>query len=428
MSAPSDNPYDDGLDFIGCPPRLARIRLPDFPEHYKYDSKLVCWGRGNDFPDGQRTMIVSIENFRPVKGLCGVYSGSVTFFDGDKGDKWYTGKLRFHYTRNYIYKLSTGYHEIRPIVVFRFVVKGDLERVSDEMPEWTAFVLCTKEAKGAKSYDKFFVYGGFDVLYDVREKEAKGFILSLGHNDGWYTHHLKCSRRPIDHKTHIGDYIGHYCDRGWLFVSPGRNFVFNPHLKPPTGRFHEEALRRIGERCLTEEAIEYGYLRMTAVLENDFYQKLEGWTACKSHFESAKSCMGYVGTGEPHDFLTFLSMGYWDYPKMDARVDLHLVEGSVRFENHYEKEMSRYFYGFSTYMFDEDLKLVDLVDNRDIIGVPEDTELLLYLFNAGVRARNPKERYIELDPRVSHRLVRSKREYTKKREECPFMLNEEPQK
>jgi len=373
-------------------------------------------------------MIASIENFKPVKDHCGVYSGSVTFYDGEKGDKWYAGELRFHYTRNYLYKLSTDYHEIKPTIVFRFVVKGDLERVSDEMPEWTAFVLCTKKDKGAKSYDKFFVYGGFDVLYDVREKEATSFFLSLGHNDGWYTHHLKCSRRPIDHKTSIGDYIGHYCDRGWLFVSPGRNFVFNPHLKPPTGRFHEEAIRRIGERCLTEEAIEYGYLKMTAVLENDSYQKLEGWTTCKSHFESAKSCMGYVGTGEPHDCLTFLSMGYWNYPKMDARVDLHLVEGNVKLENHYDKDMTRYFYGFSTYMLNQDLKLVDLVDNKDVIGVPEDAELLLYLFNAGVKSRNPKERYIELDPRVSHRLVRSKLEYMKKREECPFIFNEEPQK
>jgi len=36
-----DNPFDDGLDFVGCPPEPAELRLPDFPEEFKGDCKLI---------------------------------------------------------------------------------------------------------------------------------------------------------------------------------------------------------------------------------------------------------------------------------------------------------------------------------------------------------------------------------------------------
>ena len=34
-----DNPFDDGLDFVGCPPQPTRLELPKFPENFKSDCK-----------------------------------------------------------------------------------------------------------------------------------------------------------------------------------------------------------------------------------------------------------------------------------------------------------------------------------------------------------------------------------------------------
>jgi hypothetical protein len=94
--------------------------------------------------------------------------------------------------------------------------------------------------------------------------------------------------------------------------------------------------------------------------------------------------------------------------------------GKDEYKRRYENGL--YFYGFATQNHREELKLVDLASNKDDIGVPADSELLLYLYNAGVLKRNPKLRRIKpLDPRLSAELLREEIEITKDKDICPFL-------
>jgi hypothetical protein len=424
MQIKGDNPFDDGLDFVGCPPQPAKLKLPKIPENFRGESKLICWGRCMPFPDGERMMTVLIDDFEPDPRECGVYKGEVHFIDTVTGEEWYKGeRLKFYYTRNYVHTGNSPYGKIQKSIAFRFVVKGDIERVYDKMPEWECLILCTKPSDKVNSYDNIFVYGGLDILFDVECEKMEGFILGLGHNDGWYTHHPKCSKRPIDWHG-AGDYIGHYCDRGWLFVSPGRNFVFDPNINPPTGGFSEEALREIGEECYTEDAIRCGGFDLEHKRCIHSYQKLKGITECKTSFESTEFCQGLVYTNKRYPWITFFSMGYWIDRYQKQRQILHLVEGNIevdndKFEKKYGKEL--YYYGFSTQNYHEELKLVDLASNKDIIGEPVDTNLLLYLYNAGAFERNPKlRRLIPVDLKLPVKLLKEEIEATKDKEECPF--------
>ena len=424
-----DNPFDDGLDFVGCPPQPTKLELPKFPEDFERECKLICWGRCKPFPDGERMMTVVIDDFEPDHRGCGVYNGEVRFKDVATGAEWYKGELKFYYTRNYRHTGESLYGERQKSIAFRFVVKGDIERVSDDIPEvngleWPGLILCTKTSDKVDSYDKIFVYGGLDILFDVEREKMNGFMLAIGHNDGWYTHHPKCSKRPIDWHGY-GDYIGHYCDRGWLFVSPGRNFVFEPDILPPTGRFFEEALREIGKACYTEDAIRDGAFDFTHKQCIDFYQELRGVTECKTRFESSEFCQGLVYSGKRVPWITFFSMGYWRDRYEKPEQILHLAEGNIKVDNEkYEEKYGKelYFYGFATQNYREDLKLVDLASNKDIIGEPVDTNLLLYLYNAGVIKRNPKlKRFIPVDLKLSAKLLRAEIEATKDKEVCPFL-------
>ena len=426
-----DNPFDDGLDFVGCPPQPTRLELPKIPENFKGECKLICWGRCMPFPDGERMMTVVIDDFEPDPRECGVYNGEVHFIDAVTGDEWYKGeRLKFYYTRNYIHTWESMYGERQKSIAFRFVVKGDIERVSDDIPEvngleWPGLILCTKKSDKVDSYDKIFVYGGLDILFDVEREKINGFMLGLGHNDGWYTHHPECSKRPIDWHG-PGDYIGHYCDRGWLFVSPGKNFVFDPDIKPPTGRFFEEALREIGKECYTEDAIRDGAFDFTHKQCINFYQELRGVTECKTSFKSTEFCQGLVHSGRRVPWITFFSMGYWMDRYEKPEQILHLAEGNIKVDNEkYEEKYGKelYFYGFATQNYREDIKLVDLASNKDIIGEPVDTNLLLYLYNAsGARERNPKlKRFIPVDLKLSAKLLRAEIEATKDKELCPFL-------
>lgn len=418
-----DNPFDDGLDFIGCPPKPTRIRLPEFPEEFEGESKLICWGRCSPFPDGERKMQVKIENFKADPTECGVYNGVVYFKDAMTGEDWYKGRLKFYYTRNHIYTGTSIYKEKQKYTAFRFVVKGDIIRVSDKMPEWQCLILCTKKTEEVRFYERILVYGGLDILFDIECKKMKGFMLNLGHNDGWFTHHPKCSRRPIDW-TSYGDYIGHYCERGWIFVSPGNNFVFNPNINPPTGRFFEEALREIGRGCYTEEAIRYGAFDLEHKQCIHSYQKLKGITECKNSFNSTEFCQGLVYSAKRVPWIIFFSMGYWRDPFEKPEQILHLVEGNVKvdIDKYKEYEKGLYFYGFATKNYQEELKLVDIASNKDVIGEPADTELLLYLYNAGVPLRNPKLiRFIPIDLKLSAKLLREEIAVTKEIKICPFL-------
>lgn len=416
-----DNPFDDGLDFVGCPPQPTDLKLPEFPESLKEECKLICWGRCLPVPDGERMMVVVIDHFESDPYECGVFNGEVLFLDAVTGDEWYKGELKFYYTRNYIHTGMSIDGEVQKSIAFRFVVKGDIVRVSDKMPEWECLILCTKrkeaEEAGVESYEEIFVYGGLDILCDVEHNETRGFMFSLGHNDGWYTHHPECSKRPIDWSGR-GDYIGHYCDRGWLFVSPGRNFVFDPSIKPPTGRFFEEALREIGRNCYTEDAIRYGAFGLRHIRCIHSYQELRGITECETPLASAESCQGPAYSRERHPWITFFSMGYWmdRYEKVEQI--LHLVEGNMRVGRR-----EAYFYGFATQNERVELKLVDLASNKDIIGMPVDTEHLLYLYNAGrVIGRDPKVRMpAPIDPKLSAKLLREEIIAAKDREICPFL-------
>lgn len=429
MAAFGDNPFDDGLDFVGCPPQPTDLKLPKFPESLKEDCRLICWGRCSSVPDGERRMIAVIDDFEPDPNQCGVYNGEVHFIDAATGDEWYKGELKFYYTRNYIYTGTSIEGEEQKSIAFRFVAKGDIVRVSDQMPEWECLILCTKreeaEEKGVRSYKEIFVYGGLDILCDVENYEMKSFMLGLGHNDGWYTHHPGCSARPIDWSGY-GDYIGHYCERGWLFVSPGRNFVFDPTIRPPTGRFFEEALRKVEQRCYTEEAIRYGAFDLRHIRCIHSYQELVGVTECDTSLESAEFCQGLVYSNERVPWITFFSMGYWmDRHQREEQI-LHLAEGNIRVGNEYKAEL--YFYGFATQNYREELKLVDLASNKNIIGMPVHAELVLYLYNAGsVFGRNPKVRIpAPIDPKLSAKLLREEIIKTRDKEICPFL--EEPDK
>ena len=151
----------------------------------------------------------------------------------------------------------------------------------------------------------------------------------------------------------------------------------------------------------------------------DTYQKLEAWTICKTHFESVPSCMGYVDSGEKHEYLVFLSMGQWIDLRRKTKVRLHLVEGSIGMGEQHKLREGRYFYGFSTYSSPDELKLVDLADNPSV-GQPDKSEYLLYLFNPGTEKRNPKELLLEIDPEPTRQLYRNKLEYIEKRKECAF--------
>ncbi|GAH81426.1 unnamed protein product, partial [marine sediment metagenome] len=93
-----------------CPPKATKLKLPEFPEHFEGDSKLICWGWCKSFPDGERLMQVTIENFKPDADQCGVYNGIVRFKDNLTGEEWYKGELKFYYTRNYIY---TSHHYVQ---------------------------------------------------------------------------------------------------------------------------------------------------------------------------------------------------------------------------------------------------------------------------------------------------------------------------
>jgi hypothetical protein len=419
-----DNPFDDGLDFVGCPPKPTKLRLPEFPQTLKGECKLICWGWCNAFPDGERPMQVTVDNLKPDPNECGAYLGEVHFTDSATGDVWYKGRLRFHYTRNFHYTGTSARGEKRELMSFRFVAKGDIVRVSDKMPEWECLILCTKKSEKVKSYERIFVYGGLDMLLDVEYKKVHGFALALGHNDGWYTHHPKCSRRPIDWSG-LGDYIGHYCERGWLFVSPGRNFVFDPGIRPPTGRFLEEALRETGKDCHTEEGIRYGAFALRHVRCIHSYQELKGMTECETSLRSAEFCQGMVYSGRRRPWITFFSMGYWmDRYEKQANT-LHLVEGNIEVQNKlYEEKYGKelYFYGFATQDYREELKLVDLASNKGIIGEPADTQLLLYLYNVGAPRRNPRLiRLVPIEPKLSLELLRQEVLATKEKEVCPFL-------
>jgi len=382
-------------------------------------------------PDGERMMTVVVDDFEPDPQVCGVYGGEVHFLDPATGDEWYRGELKFHYTRNYIHTGMSFYGQKHETLAFRFVAKGDIVRVSDRMPEWECLILCTKheeaEKKGVRSYKEIFVYGGLDILCNLENYEMSGFTLGLGHNDGWYTHHPKCSARPISWSGH-GDYIGHYCDRGWLFVSPGRNFVFDPNTRPPTGRFVEEALREVGRHCYAEEAIRYGALGLTHIRCIHSYQELIGVTECKTSFRGAESCQGLVYSDRRVPWLTFFSMGYWRSRYEGRGQVLHLAEGNIEVakDGLEESEKGLYFYGFSTQETREELKLVDLASNRDVIGVPADTGLLLYMYNAGRVTRDPKVRVpVPVDPKSVARLLREELLTIRERPSCPFL--EEPE-
>lgn len=42
MPISGDNPLGDGLDFVGCPPQPTKLKLSEFPENFKGESKLIC--------------------------------------------------------------------------------------------------------------------------------------------------------------------------------------------------------------------------------------------------------------------------------------------------------------------------------------------------------------------------------------------------
>jgi len=423
MALFGDNPFDDGLDFVGCPPKPTKLKLPEFPENLEEEGKLICWGRCMPVPDGERMIRLVINDFKRDPNQCGVYDGEIHIIDAATNEEWYKGELKFYYTRNYIYTGTGMYEESLKSTAFRFVAKGDIIRVSEKMPEWECLILCTKKDEKVKTYERIFVYGGLVILYDVERKKMNSFFINFGHNDGWYTHHPECSARPIEW-TGYGDYIGHYCERGWLFVSPGKNFVFDPNIKPPTGRFFEEALREIGKECYTEEAIKYGGLDLRQIRCIHSYQTLEGVTECKTPLASTEFCQGLVYSREKVPWISFFSMGYWMDRHEKKEQILHLVEGNIKVGKNKYKDYPRglYFYGFATQNYDGELKLVELANNKDVIGEPVDTQILLYLYNAGYSVKNPKLRMpIPIDAIQAAKLLRQEIVATKDLPICPFL-------
>ena len=89
---------------------------------------------------------------------------------------------------------------------------------------------------------------------------------------------------------------------------------------------------------------------------------------------------------------------------------------------------TQYLYGFATQNPATRLKLVDLSSNETAIGVPKDSRLLLYFYNAGNRLLNPFVRPELLRPELQHNLFRTLDNALKKKEECPFMKKREKQK
>lgn len=426
MNGFGDNPYDDGLDFVGCPPQKTELKLPEFPKNFLGDCKLICWAWHMSLPDGERRMLVKISDFKKDV-VCGVYTGEVHFIDAITHEEWYRGKLKFYYTRNYIRQSLNACGHLLNHIAFRFVVKGDIMRVSDKMPEWECFILCTKPGKKVKRFEEIFVYGGMDIVYDIEVERYSYFTLNLGHNDGWYTHHPECSKRPIDWHSHEGDYHGHYCQRGWLFVCPGKYFRFNPSIRPPTGRFVEEALRAVGKPCFTEEAIRYGAFDLKYIRYIHHYQELEAITECRNSVESADLCMGLVYSNRRVPWITFFSMGYWynPYARKD-RIVLHLVEGNTKIKgknlvSQFGEE--QYCYGFGTQHYLSEHKLVDMASNQNTIGAPDETKLLMYFYNPGnIRILNPVERPPKLEPRLYRTLLKDELKAAKGRDEdCPFL-------
>ena len=385
-----DNPFDDGLDFRVCPPQPMDLKLPRF-HNLEEECKLIRWVRCMSVPCEKRDMRVKIEDFGQDKR--GVFNREVCFIDAATGDEWYKGRLDFYYTRSYVYRGTSKFGKKQKLVAFRFVVKGDIKRVYNDIPK-KFLIPCTMNADDLESYEDIFVYGGLDILWDAEHNEIMGFLLGIGHNNGWYTHHPKCSKRPINWRRR-GDPIGH-CEVGWFFVSPGRNFVFNPDLNTPAGRCAEEALRDVDvgkQYCYTEDAITGGSfgLRYKECIHS--YQELKGVTKCQTSFYSTEVCQGLVTSGETKPWIIFFSLGHWTDLKEMAEQTLHLAEGNIRVNNDKYKKFrgGLYFYGFATQNSSgrEKLKLVDLASNKDSIGIPADTELLLYLYNAGASKRDP---------------------------------------
>jgi hypothetical protein len=427
----ASNPYNDGLDFVPgvCPPGPTILHLPDFPTSFEGNCKLIRWAWNPPSSDGQRPMQVEIEDFRPDPTTCGVYLGKVKFIDQITNALWYRGKLKFYYTRNYLHESGSPFG-VNQQIAFRFVVKGDLERVPNIIPPGPFLILCTIQSNTVNWYKKIFVYGGLDLLFDKEAQHMKGFKLNLGHNDGWYTHHPNCSQRPIAW-TGEGDITGHYCQRGWLFVSPGINFVFNPGLMPPSGGFTEEAFREVGNNCYDEDAIEFGAFNFATNIYIHWYQKLEAKSVCENEVTGTQFCQGMVYTGDQNPWITFFSMGYWIEPYGNSRTRLHLVEGNIKIdgENFVQQvEKEQYFYGFATENLMTELKLVDLASNSNVIGVPRDTRLLLYFYNAGPSQRNPTVRPSLISPQLQRKLFRKLQKLTKEKEECPFLKENEKQK
>ncbi len=427
MNGFGDNPFDDGLDFVGCPPQKAELKLPKFPKDLKSEGKLIRWARNLSFADGERMLNIVIEDFGPDPSACGVYNAIVHFFDAETGDIWYKGRLKFYYTRNYFFRRRHPSGKEFNNIAFRFVVKGDIERVSDNIPEWVFLILCTKKNDEVRPYEKIFVYGGLDLIYDLDAmSRTPSFMLNLGHNDGWFTHHPECSKRPIVWSGY-GDYIGHYCERGWLFVSPGKNFVFEPSFKPPTGRFLEEAFREVGKPCFTEEAIRWGALDLKHIQFIHSFQELEAVTECKNGARSAEFCPGLVYSGKKVPWLVFFSMGYWQgLTGREDRIVLHQAEGNValageRFVEQFGKEL--YFYGFGTQHYLSGHKLVDMASNQNTMGVPDITRLLMYLYNAGnIKILDPGERPSKVVSTEHGTLVKMELKNVKTMDKaCPFL-------
>jgi hypothetical protein len=424
------NPYNDGLDFVSCdPPDIANLNLPDFPTSFGENCKLIRWAWDLPSFDGQRMMRVEIENFSPDPSTCGVYVGTVKFIDQITNALWYTGKLKFYYTRNYLHESWTPFG-VNQQIAFRFVVKGDLEREPGITPPGPFLILCTRQSNTVNWYNKIFVYGGLDLLFDANADNMQGFKLSLGHNDGWYTHHPNCSQRPIVW-TGEGDIIGHYCQRGWLFVSPGSNFVFYPGFLPPTGGFTEEAFREVGSDCYEEDAIEFGSFSFANNIHIHKYQKLSAESVCGNEVTSTQFCQGMVYSGDQYPWITFFSMGYWTESYGNPGTKLHLVEGNIKIDGEnfvQDVEEEQYFYGFATWHPLYQRKLVDLASNSNAIGVHKDTQLLLYFYNAGPSQLNPTVRPGLISPQLQRKLFRKLQKLTKEKEECPFLKEGEKQK
>jgi hypothetical protein len=421
------NPYDDGLNFAGCPPVKTNLKLPEFPESFKGNCKFLRWARNLPFAEAEKMMRVEIIKFQKDPANCGVYNGTVRFFDAATGAEWYRGELKFYYTRHYSHDMPPPLTHFVPTknLAFRFVVKGDIYRVTDNIPP-VFIILCTKQQNEVPRYDKIFVYGGLDLFFDLEAKDMKGFMLNLGHNDGWYTHHPNCSKRPINW-TGAGDYFGHYCERGWLFVSPGRNFVFDAAITPPTGRFVDEAFREVGPACYTEEDVEFGWFSLRPRIAIHSYQELVARSVCYNGVRSREFCQGMVYTGVKHPWITFFNMGYWTDTYGRQLMSLHLVEGDIKMESRMfigKYGPNLYFYGFATNNFYTTRKLVDLASNQTDIGVPKPTKLLLYFYNPGSFRLNPIVRPRLISPKLQRTLIQQLQEKMKEQKECPFLKEE----